>query len=403
GHQRPRLLGRAGREHPWAAAWPRGRARGRDGRPPSRRPHPLDGPGPRAALRRHRGHARHRHRGDARRAAPAGGAHRRVLRAAVLRRRGVARRRLPPRGHPSRLPRALSRRPAAPDGLTAARLLRSPRRGGAACGAGGGAADPCRRHATDARGGGTRVGRASRDRGALGGQPARAPGHAVAPGRRVRLCARRGAARTRPRAARRDASARPSPRAVARRRRALALARALLGGGGGPARIRERGACHDRRHPTRRAGGWRQHGVLPRRRLEACPPHDERARPGSARGSPPGEGGARSGGNPQPGEGWRVMAAQAPRAQVPLGRIILLGSGLVALVLLGRVAGAALPRFAAAVERSGVWGPVVFVLGYALATVAFVPGSLLTLAAGAIFGLAKGTVYVLVAATLGAS
>jgi uncharacterized membrane protein YdjX (TVP38/TMEM64 family) len=97
------------------------------------------------------------------------------------------------------------------------------------------------------------------------------------------------------------------------------------------------------------------------------------------------------------------MAVQAPRAQLPLGRIVLLGGGLVALVLLGRVAGAALPRFAAAVERSGVWGPVVFVLGYALATVAFVPGSVLTLAAGAIFGLAKGTAYVLVAATLGAS
>ncbi|TMA54005.1 MAG: TVP38/TMEM64 family protein [Deltaproteobacteria bacterium] len=62
-----------------------------------------------------------------------------------------------------------------------------------------------------------------------------------------------------------------------------------------------------------------------------------------------------------------------------------------------------MPGFAAAVERSGVWGPIVFVLGYAAATVAFVPGSVLTLAAGAIFGLAKGTVYVLVAATLGSS
>ena len=55
------------------------------------------------------------------------------------------------------------------------------------------------------------------------------------------------------------------------------------------------------------------------------------------------------------------------------------------------------------VDGLGVWGPVVFVAGYALATVAFVPGSLLTLAAGAIFGLGKGTALVLVAATLGAS
>ena len=50
-----------------------------------------------------------------------------------------------------------------------------------------------------------------------------------------------------------------------------------------------------------------------------------------------------------------------------------------------------------------MWGPVAFVAGYALATVAFVPGSLLTLAAGAIFGLVKGTALVFVAATLGAS
>src|SRR6059036_3066440 len=90
-------------------------------------------------------------------------------------------------------------------------------------------------------------------------------------------------------------------------------------------------------------------------------------------------------------------------ARLPLGRIVLVAGGLVGLVLLGRVAGPALPGFAAAVERSGVWGPVVFVLGYAAATVAFVPGSVLTLTAGAIFGLAKGTVYVLVSATLGSS
>jgi uncharacterized membrane protein YdjX (TVP38/TMEM64 family) len=38
-----------------------------------------------------------------------------------------------------------------------------------------------------------------------------------------------------------------------------------------------------------------------------------------------------------------------------------------------------------------------------VATVAFVPGSLLTLAAGAIFGLGWGTAYVFVAATLGAA
>jgi uncharacterized membrane protein YdjX (TVP38/TMEM64 family) len=76
---------------------------------------------------------------------------------------------------------------------------------------------------------------------------------------------------------------------------------------------------------------------------------------------------------------------------------------LAALLLGGRQAGAYIPQFAAWVESLGVWGPVVFILGYAVAAVAFVPGSLLTLAAGAVFGLVKGTIYTFLGATLGAS
>jgi uncharacterized membrane protein YdjX (TVP38/TMEM64 family) len=74
-----------------------------------------------------------------------------------------------------------------------------------------------------------------------------------------------------------------------------------------------------------------------------------------------------------------------------------------ALVLAGRRAAGLVPAFSAWVEGLGIWGPVVFILGYAVATIAFVPGSLLTLAAGAIFGLVEGTLLVLLAATLGAS
>jgi uncharacterized membrane protein YdjX (TVP38/TMEM64 family) len=86
-----------------------------------------------------------------------------------------------------------------------------------------------------------------------------------------------------------------------------------------------------------------------------------------------------------------------------LVRIALAAALLAALVLLGRAAGGQLPRFAAWVDGLGVWGSVVFVVGYAFATVALVPGSLLTLAAGALFGLAWGVVYVFIAAVLGAS
>lgn len=95
-------------------------------------------------------------------------------------------------------------------------------------------------------------------------------------------------------------------------------------------------------------------------------------------------------------------AVQTPRP-VPIARILF---GLVAVVLLvsiGRQVGGRLPQFAQWVDGLGIWGPVVFVAGYAGATVAFVPGSVLTLAAGAIFGLVRGVAYVMVGATIGAS
>jgi len=73
------------------------------------------------------------------------------------------------------------------------------------------------------------------------------------------------------------------------------------------------------------------------------------------------------------------------------------------LFLLGRVAAEPLRNFAMWVESLGPLAPVVFVAGYILATVAFVPGSILTLAAGAIFGLVRGTIYVFIGASLGAA
>jgi len=84
-------------------------------------------------------------------------------------------------------------------------------------------------------------------------------------------------------------------------------------------------------------------------------------------------------------------------------RVIVGIVALVALIFIGRELGAYVPRFASWVESLGVWGPLAFIAGYASATVAFVPGSLLTLGAGAIFGLAKGVVYVFTAASIGAT
>jgi uncharacterized membrane protein YdjX (TVP38/TMEM64 family)/rhodanese-related sulfurtransferase len=57
----------------------------------------------------------------------------------------------------------------------------------------------------------------------------------------------------------------------------------------------------------------------------------------------------------------------------------------------------------ASVRRAGVWGPVVFCGVYIAATVLCLPGSVLTLAGGALFGPVLGALYSLTGATLGAT
>jgi uncharacterized membrane protein YdjX (TVP38/TMEM64 family) len=61
-----------------------------------------------------------------------------------------------------------------------------------------------------------------------------------------------------------------------------------------------------------------------------------------------------------------------------------------------------LGRFLAWVEGFGVWGPVVFAAAYAVGCL-FLPGALLTLAAGFAFGVVVGTVVVSGASVTGAS
>ncbi|MDJ0867916.1 MAG: TVP38/TMEM64 family protein [Myxococcota bacterium] len=92
----------------------------------------------------------------------------------------------------------------------------------------------------------------------------------------------------------------------------------------------------------------------------------------------------------------------APR-RLPIGKLLGGVAVLAGLVLLGRLAGDAIPAFQDWVKGLGFWAPAVFIAGYALAVVAFAPASLLTLAAGATFGVVSGTVYVFVAAVLGSS
>jgi uncharacterized membrane protein YdjX (TVP38/TMEM64 family) len=55
------------------------------------------------------------------------------------------------------------------------------------------------------------------------------------------------------------------------------------------------------------------------------------------------------------------------------------------------------------VRSLGGWGAIAFITLYILATVLFVPGSLLTLGAGVLFGAISGSVYVFVGASVGAT
>lgn len=86
-----------------------------------------------------------------------------------------------------------------------------------------------------------------------------------------------------------------------------------------------------------------------------------------------------------------------------VGRIVLLVAAVVGLIFLGKQGAGYIPIFAEWVQGLGVWGPVAFIAGYVLAAVLFIPGSLLTLAGGAIFGLTQGVMIVFLAAVLGSS
>jgi uncharacterized membrane protein YdjX (TVP38/TMEM64 family) len=60
-------------------------------------------------------------------------------------------------------------------------------------------------------------------------------------------------------------------------------------------------------------------------------------------------------------------------------------------------------RVVLALADLGPWGPVLFVLAYIVAAITLAPAFLLTFAAGAVFGLWRGTLFVYIGAVLGAS
>jgi uncharacterized membrane protein YdjX (TVP38/TMEM64 family) len=88
-----------------------------------------------------------------------------------------------------------------------------------------------------------------------------------------------------------------------------------------------------------------------------------------------------------------------------LWRPILLLIVIIAVLVLARVLGLGerLSLLRDWIRSLGAWGPAVFVLLYIAAVVAAVPGSALTVAAGALFGSIFGVVIVSIGATIGAS
>jgi uncharacterized membrane protein YdjX (TVP38/TMEM64 family) len=92
------------------------------------------------------------------------------------------------------------------------------------------------------------------------------------------------------------------------------------------------------------------------------------------------------------------------------GRVVLLLGAIAGLALLARLLGVgelfrpeALGRLKEWIAGYGAWAPVLFILGYAVAELCFVPALPLTLLGGLVFGPVRGTAYVSAGATLGAA
>ena len=86
---------------------------------------------------------------------------------------------------------------------------------------------------------------------------------------------------------------------------------------------------------------------------------------------------------------------------IRIGLLLMLVAGIaVAVVYRDRFDIAALERW---IQEAGIWAPLLFMAVYAVAAVLFLPGSVLTLAGGALFGPVLGTFYNLTGATIGAT
>ncbi|MBI2925568.1 MAG: TVP38/TMEM64 family protein [Verrucomicrobia bacterium] len=104
-----------------------------------------------------------------------------------------------------------------------------------------------------------------------------------------------------------------------------------------------------------------------------------------------------------------TTAAPTPATRASKGRVwlklLLLALAAVGLLVAAKLldAQSALRQLVEWLAGLGVWGPFLFVLVYIAACVLLLPGWVLTLGAGAVFGVVRGSLYVSAGATLGAT
>ncbi len=98
-----------------------------------------------------------------------------------------------------------------------------------------------------------------------------------------------------------------------------------------------------------------------------------------------------------------AATAAPPSAASKIVKITVGLAALAVLVFFGRQAGDYFLDFALWVKGQGALGPVIFIAGYAVGVIAAAPAAILTLLAGAIFGLRAGTAWVFIGSTLGSA
>ena len=113
---------------------------------------------------------------------------------------------------------------------------------------------------------------------------------------------------------------------------------------------------------------------------------------------------------PEAEKSQREGAAGPPSKRSNVGRLVGIALALLALVVVARLTGLSgyisldgLGRLRDWIGGFGVAAPLVFIAIYVVATVAFLPGTPLSLLAGLVFGPVFGTLWAVIGATIGAT